>query len=392
MRIPDHQRLTRSFFRGVTSPHLFRRFFDSFGVWDRMELDDEAKADAIFRAWEGLTGVDRDEMDEALYRINDLSHPKARFAVLYRAKDCGVEGCDDMTPEERALTLFLDRRDDFEATYEFHTIEKTDSLRVLVGRHPVPCADTQENLDRFKVKLSKALQREAHGRHLLIERARDHQKKWMAAIPHQTFAKADHEFDEQHEGEILTRPRRPIYEMILIYYPARALLKLKVGRGLRKLQRVAQCFATEMLGQDSDFFRIKDVVSFAPLRNPHFAFTRDPGDKFKSVRATKIRYRTVAHGDFEHTLQCKNHSPEAPDVLDWLSHEGINRADIVVNSLTLRFQFPGGPRDTRTVEIGTPNESSLDETERDRYIEKILARYGFLDIAAKELMAGAGVS
>lgn len=392
MLAPEHHRLTRSFFRGVTSTQLFRRFFAAFGVWDQMGLGDDAKSDAIITAWEGLAPPNKGEIDEALFQINDLSQEKAHWAVIYCAENCRVPGYREMTPETRAFTLFMDHRQAFDATYQFHAIEKTENLRSLVGRVPLACAPTQEQLGNFKEKLGRMLQRDAYGRRLLVEVAPAHPKKWLAAIPHQTLAKADFEFDEEREGEIVTRTRRPIYEMILIYYPERGLLKLKVGRGMKKLQSVAACFAEEILGQDADFFRVQDVVSFAPLRNPQFAFTREPTDHFTSVRATMIQYRRLSHPRFEHSVQCKDHSVGSPDVLDQLREEGIKHAEIEVEALSLRFQFPGGARDTSTVELGVPNRSTLDDAERGRYLERVLVRWGFLDLAVKEMLVGADAS
>lgn len=391
MPISDHRRLTRSFFRGVNSTPLLRRLFEAFGVWTTMGLGDDAEASEIFEAWENLRCDHRADIEEALCRINDLSGEKARFALQMRALECGIEGYEDLSLEKLAMTLFLDHRDDFDAVYEFHTIEKTDSLHTLIGDSPVPCSPTPANLERFRVALGAALRREANGPQLLVEVARPHPEKWMAVIPQETYVKPDHEFSPADADKIITRDRHPIYEMILIYYPSKRVLKLKVGRGRTKVELVASCFATEILGQPPGFFRVHDVVSFEPLLKPGFSFDPGPKDHYESVRPTQIKFVRRAHPGIEYALRCEERFDDSVSVLDQLAADHIALSEIEIRRMSLCFQFPDGPRDTRTVEIGVPNISSLDETERDRYIERVLVRLGFIDYAGKRHMAGAGL-
>jgi len=391
MPIPDHQRLTRTFFRAVNSAPLFQRFFEGFGVWTSMALDGDSEARQIHEAWEALRCPNRAEIEEALARVNDISREKARFALTERAKKIGVDGSDSMPLERLALTMFLDYRKAFDLTYEFHEIEKAENLHTMIGRLPVPCAPTEPQIEKFKSALVRALSGEGNGPRMLVEVASPHPEKWMAAIPHETFVSPDFRFAEQNSNEIVAQDRRPLYEMILIYYPAKGVLKLRAGRGLSKVVQVAAHFATEILGEDAGFFRAHDVVSFSPLVAPGFDFPRGPKDHFRSVRTTMIRFRKHSSESFEQTLQWKEYSEDGEDVLDQLDAERVSLAEIDVLSLKLRFQFPDGDRDTRTVELGTPNRYSLDETERDRYLERVLAGWGFLNLEAKEPRDSAGL-
>ncbi len=54
MPIADHERLTSTFFRGVNSPLLFRRFFDGFRVWSAMGLAENALPKGDPRRVDGL--------------------------------------------------------------------------------------------------------------------------------------------------------------------------------------------------------------------------------------------------------------------------------------------------------------------------------------------------
>jgi len=392
MRIVDHERLTSGFFRDVNSGTLFERFFQSFGVWGAMGLDVEADGGEIYKAWTKLVCDNRDEIEEALKQVNDLARDKAQFAVRYCASRCGIPDFKDLTLAKLAMMLFLDHRSAFKSTYAFHTIEKTENLHTLIGLRPVACDPSPEQVERFKAELIETLRgddRRADGPRLLVEVAPRHEKKWMAAVPHQTYAKADHEFVD--DDKIKSRDRRPVHEMVLIYYPDKGVLKVKAGRGRKKAEQVASCFATEILGQPASFFIACEFVNFAPLLEPFFSFAPEPEDRFLWVRPTQIQYRRKTHPDFSYTIHCTDRRPDAPSVLDQLEEDGLSLSEIEIDGLSLSFGFPGGTRDTRTVEL-TPSSSSLDETERDTHIEHALARWGFIDHAAKEYAARAVVA
>lgn len=389
MLIVDHERLTRSFFRRVNSSALFRRFFQAFGVWERMALDEKAGADRIHEAWLDLECPNRRDIEEALCRINDIACEKGRFTLNIRADDCGIEHYRELTLQKLAMTLFLENRPVFEEAYEFFMLEKAENLHTLLGREPVPCAPTKARIERFKTELIKVLKRDAHGGQLRVEEGPPHPEKWMAMIPHETYVRPDHEFDEHNE--ITTRERRPIYEMVLIYYPETGVLKLKAGRGKKKLEHVAALFATEILGQGLAFFQVCQVVNFDPLLKDE-CFAREPGDQFQWAVPTQIKYIKLAEPDFDHTTHCRDARSGRASILLALASAGVDLSEIEIISLSICFKFPRNSRDTKTVELTIPNRVTLDETDKDRQIEGVLARWGFIDYAAKNRLARAGVA
>lgn len=390
MPIADHERLTRNFFRRVNSVELFRLFFEEFGAWEALGLDGDATNDDVHAAWESLACPNHDEIHEALSRINDIARERGRFTLQLRAEACQVEDYEDLTLQKLAMTLFLDHREVFDEAYGFYVLEKTDNLHTLLGRRPVVFKPSPTRLTSFERELRKALRREAHGPQLVIEVAPPHPEKWMAAIPHQTYVKPDHEFNERNQ--IVTRDRRPVYEMILIYYPKTGLLKLKAGRGRKKLEQAAAVFATEILGQDEAFFQTCEVVNFEPLVDPRFAFHREPGDHFEWARPSQIRFTRHARIGVDYHIHCRDIHNGDGGVLAELKADGIDLSEIEIQAMSLCFKFPKNRRDTRTVELSRPNRTSLDETDRDRYLESVLARWGFIDHAAKDRLARAGVA
>ena len=59
--------------------------------------------------------------------------------------------------------MFLEHRTVFDEVYGFYTIEKTESLDILVGRDPVACDPTAEQLQAFRSRLVTKLKREDVG-------------------------------------------------------------------------------------------------------------------------------------------------------------------------------------------------------------------------------------
>lgn len=401
MAITDHERLTRHFFRRVNSVELFKRFFEHFGVWDAMKLTAEARNDEVHAAWESLYNPDpadaddgeaisddrREEIREALCRVNDIGRDKARYILYERAGVCGVPNYGDLTVQKLAMVLYLDHRTSFDQAYDFYMIEKTDNLHTLLGDDAAECKPAAWEVDAFKEALRKALKKEKVGPKLKVEIEDRHPDKWMATIPHQHYVKPDHEFGD--DGEIVTRDRRPVYEMVLIYYSKSGLLKLKAGRGKKKVERVAAAFAEHILGEDSSFFEACEIVKFGPLKDPTFSFATRPGDHFISATPVQIRYRKKADRGTEYLVHLKEQRDGHPGVLHTVANNGSKLSEIDILSVSICFKFSKKKRDRRTVELTWPTRVPLDETDRDRHLEDVLVRWKLVDHDAKKRLEAA---
>lgn len=385
MPMMDHERLTCSFFRRVNSPQLFKLFFEQFDVWDKMGLTLASTNDEIFEAWQALDCPKLDEIREDLCRVNDIGREKGRYTLLTQADGCGVEDYAELTIQKLAMILYLDHRRAFNQAYDFYCLEKTDNLYTLLGDRAVPCNPTTSQVDTFKADVRKALTEETEGPMLKVEVETRHPDKWMAAIPHQHYVKPDHEFNDR--GDIVTRDRRPVFEMVLIYYPDSGLLKLKAGRGRKKVELVARAFAEHVLGESPDFFSPCDIINFDPLLNPDFDFAPEPGDLFQWARPVQIKYTKRSEPGTEYCVQVKDMMAGKVSVLKTLQNDGVNLSEINIESLFICFKFPKNRRDRRTVELTLPNRITLDETDRDRYIEKVLMRWRLVDHEAKRRLA-----
>jgi hypothetical protein len=132
--IPDHKRLTASFFRGVNSLDLFKRFFEKYKVWSNLNLQDKPKNDAVYEAWANLIHPSKKEIEEQLLCINDISGDDGRDYLVDVAAELKLD-FQSLTTPRLAITLFLDHFARFKTAYDRNDslIEILETSRVIVG-------------------------------------------------------------------------------------------------------------------------------------------------------------------------------------------------------------------------------------------------------------------
>ncbi len=382
--IPDHKRLTAAFFRGVNSPDLFKRFFDKYKAWDLLKLKDTPKNEAIFSAWIDLIHTSKKEMEEHLLSMNDISGDDGRDYLVDVAEAVNLD-YRPLTTHKLALTLFLDHFVQFKTAYDRYIVEKVENLKIFIGRENVPCDPTPTRLTRFKEKLRSAFHHLDSGPKLKVESVSNKDNKWVFVIPHETFPKPDPVF--QNGETIGTQIRRPVYELVIVYYADQAVLKIRVGRGKKKAEVVASIFAEEILEKRADHFQVANIVNLAPLFKPGFDFPKRNDDQFEYACLVELKFSPKGNRAFRQMMHCSDTNNGKQNVLDQLHEQGLSLQNIDVHEIGILFQYPGGKKKRRTVYLKPPNKCTLDETPRDRYLETVLIRWGLIDVEARNRIA-----
>lgn len=383
--LTDHKRLTAGFFRSVNSAALFKEFFEKYNAWQKLGLKENPKNDDIYDAWVMLDHPKREEMAEALCCMNDICREEGREYLYPLAQAVKLPQHEDLTLPKMAMLLWLRHKKKFQLIHDCFTLEKADNLKVLIGRTKTAAPPDNINLSGFKDKLRRILRKDGEGPRLLTEVGPHPEKKWVLVVPHEHFAKPDHVF--KSENEIGTKDRRPVHELVVIYHYDKGLLKIKVsGRGNRKAEAVATAFATEVLRKHSGHFQVVEIISFDPILQPGgFKFPKRPTDSFDWASPVELRFKRVSDPTFTHWIKCNNTMSGQQDVLTQLKEMGLTPKEIRIESLAIQFQFPGGTKKKRrTVVLSAPNRYTLDETAKDRYLEDVLQRWGFINLDAKE--------
>ncbi|MFA5161892.1 MAG: hypothetical protein WC421_06565 [Elusimicrobiales bacterium] len=383
----EHKRLTAGFFRSVNAPELFKQFFDKFGAWQQLGLKEKPKNDDIYDAWQLFVHAKRESIDDALCCMNDISCEDGRTYLYAAAQEAGISDYKDLNLHKLALLLWLNHPTRFASIYDCFIVEKNDNLKVLIGRPNTPCSPSSADFEKFKTSLREILRRGGEGPRLKIESLPETQDKWVLVVPHEHFMKPEHEF--KTETTIGTRDRRPVHELVLIYYPEKGLLKLKVGgKGMRKAEAIASLFATNILHQRGDHFKAEEIVCFNPLLRPGFNFPVRPTDEFEWAKVVGMNYTHAGDKNFRHQITCKDTIGGTQDVIGKLQTGGVRLQDADIKSLAIQFQFKGGGRKKRkTVMLTRPHYYTLDETPRDRHIEEVLMRWGFINVNANRTVA-----
>lgn len=380
--LTEHKRLTAGFFRSVNSPKLFKEFFSHFKVSDKMNIKENSKNDDIYTEWQNLPT--NKELNEALYCMNDIACEDGRPYLLSIAETLKIPNYLDCTLHQLTMILWLKHRKDFYKTYDVFTVEKADNLKILIGKTPLECNPTNENLSNFKQELQKIFQKSNGGKKLKLELGPLVDDKYLLIVSHENFLKPDRIFNDKEE--IITQERRPIYDLILIYYPKTGILKLKVGRGgIKKAKEIAYVFATTILKKDNDHFQSTEIIDFSPLLKPDFNFPKRPTDEFKWVKIVEINFLPKSNETFNCNIRCTDTLNGTQDVMEQLKKYGYKDfSDVEIKSITLEFYFEnGGRKKHKKVILRKPYYTNLDETPRDRHVEEALIRWGIINVNAK---------
>lgn len=378
--IPDHKRLTATFFRSVNSHELFKRFFEKYKTWDLLKLKDDPKNEAIYSAWEKLIHPTKEDMEENLMCMNDISNDDGRDYLTTVAEEVKLD-YGQLTTHKLAMTMFLEHSARFRIAYDRFLVEKIENLKIFIGREIASCDPTESKLLNFKEKLKSSFQHLDQGPKLKVESVSNKDNRWVFVVAYENFLKPDHVF--QPGDTIGTQERRPVYEMVIIYYAEKAILKLKVGKGKKKAETVASVFATEILGKRPDHFQIANIVNLDPLFVPGFDFSKRNDDHFEYAKLVEIKFTAKDDRSFRQMMHCTDTNDGRQSVIEKLNEQGLSLQNIDVQEIAILFQYPGGMKKRRTVYLRPPNKCTLDETPRDRYLETVLTRWGLYDVEAR---------
>jgi hypothetical protein len=247
--------------------------------------------------------------------------------------------------------LYLKEKYHFLQAYEMFVIEKSERLKIFKGDGIPPFDPDNVPLDEFKKELKKLLHSGAKGRRMRFEKFnREDKEKWILVIPHEYYMKTDQEFDESEN--IVFRNRRPVIEMVVVYYYNKGILKLKAGRGNRPV-KVSALFARHILGiDDEEYFTRNSVINFNPLKDKSFCFPIDPHDGIFDVKLVSATYCETS--DPATTILAKNSNTGLLDRIRKYEPE-----EIEITAASIRFQFTPSKKKAKTAELAVPNFTNL---------------------------------
>jgi hypothetical protein len=186
-------------------------------------------------------------------------------------------------------------------------------------------------------------------------------------------------------GELIRRPRRPVFEAALTYENIPGVIEV-VAKDREKREALVRMMARDLLATD---FREQRIplrrYDLSVLMTP-FAFPTDPADGLETVRVNQLRLMPIDSSAERVTLECTRQSSST--IWD-MARERFHVANplsggwvVTQAKLTIRFHPDATSRRGRTLPltITMPHGCDLkDRTERERIAgDKYLRKWGIL--------------
>jgi hypothetical protein len=193
------------------------------------------------------------------------------------------------------------------------------------------------------------------------------------------------DFLEFNSGELIRRPRRPVFEAALTYEPAPGVIEV-VAKDREKREALVRLLARDLL--DTEFREQRIPLrryDLSVLMKP-FGFPTHPVDGIESVRVNQLRLMPIDSAAERVTLECTRRSSTTIWEMARERFHGANPLSggwiVTQGKLTIRFHPSGSSRRGRTLPltITMPHGCDLkDRTERERLVgNKYLRNWGIL--------------
>jgi hypothetical protein len=291
--------------------------------------------------------------------------------------------------QDRALWIFLNEPDGFRRAEEVRFTDERRRGRMWDGFVCAPnlavCRDTTA-LDAFKRDVRECFESEnAHADIFDRHRASfDGANFEVVQVTVYSEGLTDDflEFDEN--GELIRRPRRPVFEAALTYEPGPGVIEV-VAKERERREDLVRILARDLLHAEFQQRLPLRQYDLSVLLRP-FAFPTDPADGIESVRVNQLRLMPFDTVGERVTLECIRQTIHTiwemasgrfgganPLLGGWVATQA---------KLTIRFHPETGSRRGRTLPltITMPHGCDLkDRTERERIVgHKYLRKWGIL--------------
>jgi hypothetical protein len=369
-----------------------RSYFEAVGLslpepvnWNGAEAE---VVKPLLRAVDALSDLERARLLLDADRITTMADEVGQTAILGVVSDrAKIEALRN--GHERALWLFLNDPAGFRRAEESRYTDERRQGRMWDGFVVPPRLRIDETPDSIAA-LKSAVGKQFGSPNVeidLFHRTRptfDDGDSDLVQITIYRDGAAD-DFLEFENGNLVRRPRRPVYEAALTYEPATGVVEA-VAPDRESRAEIARMFARELLSAEFKGEKIKlRRYDLSVLFRP-FDFPTDPEDGIESVQVKLLRLMPIDSPGERYTLECLRKATRSIwDAAGERFGDG-NPLDgaYLITQVRLTIRFHTAPADgggwTLPVTITMPNGCDLKgKTDRERLIgEKYLRRWGFL--------------
>jgi hypothetical protein len=380
-----------SFIRN-TPVGTLRAYFDRTGVALAPPVNWEATEPEVIRdllsKFQELAVDDRERVLADIDRVAAIADEPGQVALYgvtqNRAKLDHLRNAND-----RSLWMFLNDPDAFRHAEEVRFTDERRRGRMWDGFVCAPDLTVHRHgaaLDAFEQGVRQCLetqnvQTDIFDRHRTAFDGADFE---IVQITVYSEGPTD-DFLEFDDGELIRRPRRPVFEAALTYEPAPGVIEV-VARERERREGLVRILARDLLDTEFQEQRIPlRRYDLSVLLRP-FTFPTDPADGIESVRVNQLRLMPIDSAAERVTLECTRQTSRTI----WeMARERFHVSNpltggwiVTQAKLTIKFHPDASSRRGRTLPlmITMPHGCDLkDRTERERMVgNKYLRNWGIL--------------
>jgi hypothetical protein len=342
----------------------------------------------VLRAFGEMATEDRARVVTDIERVAAIADEPGQVALYSVTQDRGqLDGLRNAN--DRSLWMFLEEPEGFRHAEEVRFTDERRRGRMWDGFICAPNLTINRNagaLDAFKQSVRKCF--ESQNVHTdIFDRHRttfDGADFEVVQVTVYSEGRTD-DFLEFDNGELIRRPRRPVFEAALTYEPAPGVIEV-VAKERERREDLVRILARDLLDAEFQDQRLPlRQYDLSVLLRP-FPFPTDPEDGIEAVRVNQLRLMPIDTVAERVTLECTRQTSRTI----WeMARERFHAANplsvgwiVTQAKLTIRFHPDAGSRRGRTLPltITMPHGCDLkDRTERERIVgNKYLINCGIL--------------
>jgi hypothetical protein len=369
-----------------------RAYFEQTGIVLPPPVDWEATEPEVVRdllsKFQELAVDDRERVVADIDRVAAIADEPGQVA-LYGVTQKRAQLDQLRNANDRSLWMFLNDPDAFRHAEEVRFTDERRRGRMWDGFVCAPDLTVHRHgaaLDAFRQGVRECLetqnvQTDIFDRHRTAFEEADFE---IVQITVYSEGPTD-DFLEFDNGELIRRPRRPVFEAALTYEPAPGVIEV-VARERERREGLVRILARDLLDTEFQEQRIPlRRYDLSVLLRP-FTFPTDPADGIESVRVNQLRLMPIDNASERVTLECTRQTSRAIwEMARERFHVANPLADgwiVTQAKLTIKFHPDASSRRGRTLPltITMPHGCDLkDRTERERIVgNKYLRTWGIL--------------
>jgi hypothetical protein len=377
-----------SFFRNTPIVTL-RAYFDRAGIDVSSEVNwsgpEQETIRALVRAIDKIEEVPRARLANDAERIAAMADEPGQVALFSVAKN--RQWLDGLrNPHDRALSMFLKEPVEFRHAEEVRFTDEHRRGRMwdgFIGSPDLVIPRDVQDIEAFKLGVRQRFQ-SANVHVDIFDRHRPTFEGEDSSLVQITVYREGllDDFLEFENGDLVRRPRRPVFEAALTYESATGVIEV-VANDRESREDLVRLLARDLLGAEFADERLPlRKYDLAILQRP-YAFPTDPADGIESVRVTELRLMPLDSAGERVVLECLR---QANRTIWAMARDRFGGSDplgggwvVTKAKLNIRFHPDTDSRRGRTLPltITMPHGCNLkDQTEREQMIgEKYLRRW-----------------